>query len=311
MAASAHRPAQDRTITRALVVINPLSGRGRYADQVQAHRALARDVLAAHDIDADIRPTSAAGDAHRSAQEAASSGCGLVVVWGGDGTVNEAASALVHTGIPLAIVPAGSGNGLAADLGIPFQPRAALAVAARGRTVAIDAGQIADCFFFNMAGIGIDAIIAARFAERGLRRRGPLGYLTLSAAELLRYRAKTYTLTIDAESVEHTAMLVAIANGRQYGNRVLIAPGARLDDGLLEVVVVEQLSMIGIAWRLPSLFRGTLGPGRGITMRAAQGLRVEASGTIPFHVDGEPRAGMDQLIAQIHPGALLVRVPSR
>jgi len=138
-------------------------------------------------------------------------------------------------------VPAGSGNGLASDLGIPSDPHAALTLAAAGRTLAIDAGQVDDCLFFNIAGIGIDAVIAARFAERGLRRRGLAGYLTLSGAELMRYRSQVYTLTLDGEPAEQRAMLVAVANGRQYGNRLFIAPGAQLDDGLFEVVVVEEL----------------------------------------------------------------------
>ena len=294
-------------MTRAVVVINPLSGHGRYESQIQSHAALAREVLAAHDIDAIVRPTAAAGDARAFAQQAVEDGCNLVIAWGGDGTVNEAASALVGTGIPLGIVPAGSGNGLAWDLNLPFEPRAALTLAARGRTQPIDAGQVDDSLFFNIAGVGIDAVIAARFAERGLRRRGPLAYLQLGSAELLRYRAQTYTLTIAGETLEHHAILVAFANGRQYGNRVSIAPGAKIDDGLLEVVIVEPLSTLGIAWRLPSLFRGTLRPGRGVTMRAAATLDVKASGPIPFHVDGEPRMGSDQLSVRTHRGALLVR----
>jgi diacylglycerol kinase (ATP) len=297
-------------MTRAVVVINPLSGHGRHEHQIQAHAALARDFLATHDIDATVRPTTAAGDARAFAREAAASRCDLVIAWGGDGTVNEAASGLVHSGVPLAIVPAGSGNGLAWDLGIPFDPRAALAVAATGKTLRIDAGQVDDCLFFNIAGIGVDAVIATRFAERGLRRRGPVAYAQLSMIELARYRAQAYTLTIDGEAAEHRALLVAVANGRQYGNRVLIAPGARLDDGLLEVVIVEQLSMLAIAWRLPSLFRGTLRAGRGVTMRAAKTLRVRTAGPIPFHVDGEPRIGHDELVVQTHPGALLVRAPT-
>lgn len=104
-------------------------------------------------------------------------------------------------------------------------------------------------------------------------------------------------------------MLIAIANGRQYGNRVQIAPGARLDDGLLELVIVEQLSTLSIALRLPSLFRGTLKPGRGITMRAVRELTVRAEAAIPFHVDGEPRLGEPELTVSTIPGALLVRVP--
>jgi YegS/Rv2252/BmrU family lipid kinase len=258
-----------------------------------------------------VRPTTKAGDAHAFAREAVSEGVDLVVAWGGDGTINEAASALIHTRVPLGIVPAGSGNGLAADLRIPFSPRAALDVAAAGRTARIDVGQIDDhCYFFNIAGIGIDAVIAARFAERGMRRRGAFGYLQLSTAELLRYRCQTYQLTLDDTRYEHKALLVALANGRQYGNRLLIAPGARMDDGLLEVVVVEDMSLLNIAWRLPSLFRGTLQAGPGIAMRAAHTLQIRSAAPIPYHVDGEPRLGDTDLSVRTHPGALHVRTPA-
>jgi YegS/Rv2252/BmrU family lipid kinase len=234
-----------------------------------------------------------------------------VAVWGGDGTINEAASALVHTPVPMAIIPAGSGNGLAWDLGVPFKPQQALTLAATGDTMLIDAGEINGSFFFNIAGVGIDALIATRFAERGLRRRGPLGYLQLSTAELMRYRAQRYAITLDGRVVEHDAMLVALANGRQYGNRVCIAPGARLDDGLLEVVVVDQLSLFEIVSRLPALFRGTLCAGRGVAMHAARDVTIRASGVIPFHVDGEPRAAVDELVVRTHPRALHVRANRR
>ena len=296
-------------MTRAVVIVNPLAGRGRHESEIRAHAALATTLLRGYDVDATVRPTGGPGDANRFAREAAAAGAGLVIAWGGDGTINEAACALVHTGIPLGIVPAGSGNGLACDLGVPFDPTAALVIAATGVDFRMDAGRVQNSIFFNIAGIGVDAIIAARFAERGLRRRGPLGYLQLGVAELMRYRAQTYAFSIEDERSEHRAMLIAIANGRQYGNRVQIAPGARLDDGLLELVIVEQLSTLSIALRLPSLFRGTLKPGRGVTMRAVRELTVRAEEAIPYHVDGEPRLGESELTVSTIPGALLVRVP--
>jgi diacylglycerol kinase (ATP) len=299
-----------RAAQRAVVIINPLSGHGRYESQIGAHAALAQRILASHQIDAVVRPTTKAGDAHAFAREAMERGWDLVVAWGGDGTINEAATALIHSPVPLAIVPAGSGNGLASDLRIPFDARAALEIAATGRTMTIDAGRVDECRFFNIAGIGIDAVIAARFNERGMRKRGLLSYLQLSSAELLRYRCLQYELVVDDERVEHRAMLVAFANGRQYGNRLLIAPGARLDDGLLEVVIVERLSLLSIAWRLPSLFRGTLRTGNGVIMRAAKRLRIQSQDAIPFHVDGEPRLGGRELVVEAIPGALNVRVAS-
>jgi YegS/Rv2252/BmrU family lipid kinase len=270
--------------------------------------SLARDVLAARGIEAVVRTTSKPGDARAFAEEAVNAGLSPIIAWGGDGTVNEVATGLVHRQVPLGIVPAGSGNGLAMDLGIPFERRAALDVAASGRTIAIDAGQIADNLFFNIAGVGIDAVIAARFAERGQGQRGLAGYLQLGASELLRYRCRSYQLEIDGHLTEQRAMLVAIANGRQYGNRLLIAPGARLDDGLLEVVVVGDLSLPSIVRRLPALFRGTLTAGRGVSMQAARSLRLRAEGEVPYHVDGEPRLASRELIAGVLPKALLVNV---
>jgi len=294
---------------RAVVIVNPLSGRGRYEPQIRAHSALAADLLHSFGLTTCVRSTAAAGDAHRFARQAADEGADLVVAWGGDGTVNETAAALINSDVPLGIVPAGSGNGLAWDLGLPFEATAALTVAATGRDFVIDAGQVHDSLFFNIAGVGVDAVIAARFAERGPRRRGALGYLQLGVTELMRYRAQLYTIAIDNDRFEHRAMLLALANGRQYGNRVCIDPGARLDDGLLELVIVEELSTIAIAMRLPSLFRGTLRAGRGVTMRAVRELTVRTDAAIPFHVDGEPRVGPSEIRVSTFPRALRVRVP--
>ncbi|MGQ0734735.1 MAG: diacylglycerol/lipid kinase family protein [Acidobacteriota bacterium] len=297
-------------MTRVVVIVNPLAGRGRHAREVAADAALAEDTLRAQGADPLVRVTTQSGDARQFAAEAVGERVDLVVVWGGDGTVNEVGSALVHTGIPMAIVPAGSGNGLAADAGIPFEPRAALRVALHGASRAIDAGQIDGSYFFNIAGVGVDAVIAAQFAARGFRRRGPLAYLQLTTAALWTYRAASYTFTLDhGVPFERAALLIAIANGRQYGNRLIIAPRARLDDGRLELVIVEPPTMWGIVRRLPALFRGTLRSGGGVTMRAIESLRLHAAGEILLHVDGEPRVVRDAVMVATHPGALLIRVP--
>jgi diacylglycerol kinase (ATP) len=296
-------------MARAVVIINPLSGRGRFDAHLRAHADVATTVLARYGFDATIRITTGRGDARRFAAEAADAGVDLVVAWGGDGTVNEAACSLIRRDVPLAIVPAGSGNGLAADLQIPFVAAAALQIAATGRDFTIDAGQIHETLFFNIAGIGADAVIAARFAERGLRKRGPLAYLQIGIAELVRPRTTRYEICIDEERCEYHALMLALANGRQYGNRVYIAPGARLDDGLLELVIVEQQSALSIAMRLPSVFLGRLRPGRGVTMRAVRELTVRADTEILFHADGEPGQGPSELTVRTLERVLRVRAP--
>jgi YegS/Rv2252/BmrU family lipid kinase len=295
---------------RAVVIINPVSGRGQRAHQLAANAALASNVLGEHGYTVDVKVTTGPGDAMRLAKEAVDNAAALVVAWGGDGTVNEVASALVHTDVPLAIVPAGSGNGLALDLGVPLSVRKALTLAGSGRDFRIDAGQVDGALFFNIAGVGIDAIVAARFAQRG-RRRGALAYLQIAFDELMHRRTERYEICVEDERAEYHALLVAIANGRQYGNNVCIAPEARLDDGRLELVIVEQQSLFSIVRRLPALFLGRLKPGGGVTMRSVRELRVRAERPIPYHVDGEPRLGPQELTVSVLPGALVVRAPMK
>src|SRR4051812_36916573 len=155
-----------------VAIINPISGAG--ADPAVASRRV--DLLTAEakrrGLDADIRLTTHAGHAREIAAESAAAGVDLVIVWGGDGTLNEAGAGLLGSATAIGLVPAGSGNGLAAALGVPRDPLEALALAFDGATRTIDAGMIAGRPFFNIAGVGFDARIAKLFNQRGGRRGG-------------------------------------------------------------------------------------------------------------------------------------------
>ena len=201
-------------------------------------------------------PTSASRPARRmridSRSEAVAANVDLVVAWGGDGTVNGAASGVAGTGIPLAIIPGGSGNGLARDLLIPFNPTAAFTIAATGATRAIDAGDLHGSLFFNVAGVGFDARIADRLAEPGARR-GLLGYIFATVSELRGYEPGRYSIhdvydvdgkALVADITDRPALFIALANSRQYGSGAQIAPRALLDDGMMEIVVVEPQSAL-------------------------------------------------------------------
>jgi YegS/Rv2252/BmrU family lipid kinase len=293
---------------RAVVIINPIAGPGRRRT-LDRCAGIARSVLSTHGYSAEVVVTESPTDASRFARDAVSSGADLVVAWGGDGTINGAGSALAGTALPLGIVPGGSGNGLARDLGLPREPARALAVAATGRERAIDAGDLHGSLFFNIAGIGLDAEIAARIAAPGARR-GLSGYIITTVQELRRYEPQVYSIRIDDSSVvERRALLVALANSRQYGNGAKIAPHARLDDGAIDLVVVEGHTMWSVVSRLPAFFRGTLEDGPGLLMRRATQLSISAERPIRFHVDGEPRSGPETVTLRVHPGALRVRVP--
>ena len=303
---------------RALVVINPIAGKGR-ARSMGACIDLAKSVLADHGCEADVRVTTGPGDAARFSAEGVAAKVDLVIAWGGDGTINGAATGVTASGIPLGIVAGGSGNGLARDLRLPFDPRAALTIAAAGATRAIDAGDLHGSLFFNVAGVGFDALIAHRLAQPGARR-GLIGYIFATVGELRGYQPGRYSIdevydhdgkALVADIIDRPALFVALANSRQYGSGAQIAPRALLDDGMMEIVVVEPQSGLNMLRQLPAFFRGTLTEGPGLVMRSAASMELASPNPIHFHVDGEPRLGPTRIALKTRRAVLSVRVPPR
>ena len=274
----------------------------------RAERAAA--LIAARGLDAEVFMTERPGHARELATAALNRGVTTVVAWGGDGTVNEVASILAFREATLAIVPSGSGNGLATELLIPQDPDGAFEAAFEGRDCRIDAGELDSRLFFNVAGIGLDARVAHRFAADGLGRRGFLRYLEIAAQELFTFKSEFHTIVTDGTSIRVDALIIAIANARQYGNGALIAPDARLNDGRLDVVVVEGRSPLAALIHAPRLFMGQVAKVRGVTQRAAQEIEVTSAGPMVYHVDGEPFIGGASIAARSRPGALRVMVPA-
>lgn len=287
------------------VIINPVAGgpRPSAAARVQA----AKDALARAGERGDVVVTERPGHARELAAAAARDGARLVIAWGGDGTLNEVASALAFGDVALGIVPAGSGNGLARELGVPTNADRAFAHALRATPRAIDAGEIEGRLFVNTAGMGFDAHIASRFALRG-QRRGFLGYASVTAQLLASYAPLEYRITAGGVTRKVRAVLVTLANSAQFGNGARIAPEARVDDGFLDLVVVEEASRLGTVAALPRLFNGTVARVRGCRIDRVAEVTVETDRPMTFHVDGEPLAGGTSLRARVRPGALLTAI---
>jgi len=262
-------------------------------------------------LDAEVFVTERQGHARELAQVALRRGATRFVAWGGDGTVNEVASAIVHTDASLAIVPSGSGNGLARELGIPLDAERAFRVALEGRARVMDAGELDGHLFFNIAGFGVDARVAHRFATGGLVRRGVARYLELAAQEIFADEPVELCITTSGSTRRILPLVVAIANSRQYGSGAIIAPNARIDDGKLDLIVVDHRSSwmaLMQAWRL---FSGTLGQVPGVSM--TQEIAVDLSSSVPlvYHVDGEPHVGGLSANVRVHPSALRVMTARR
>ena len=290
-----------------VAIINPISGAG--ADPASAARrvALVRAEAERRGLRADIHLTERAGHARELAAASAAAGADLVIVWGGDGTINEAGAGLLGSATAIGLVPAGSGNGLANVLAVPRDPLTALAVAFDGSTRTIDAGLMAGRPFFNIAGIGFDARIAKLFNERGGGRRGGWPYVVIGVREGCRYRGADYHLKLDGETQHVRALLIAFANGREYGNGAQIAPQAELDDGLLDATVVGECRVMARFWHARHMAMGTAHLAPNVSITRITHAIVETEGPMEFHVDGEPGVAQGPIEVQMLPGALKVR----
>ena len=289
------------------VIINPVSG-GARPGTAQTRAAAAAAILERHGETAVVSITERPGHAHDLAQAAVAGGVRLVIAWGGDGTINEVASALAFGEVPLGIIPAGSGNGLAAELGVDLRPELAIARALRATPSRIDMGALGGRLFINLAGIGIDAHVASQFNLPANVGRGFVNYLRLGVGAIVSYVPAWYTITTADVRLSVRAVLVVVANSVQYGNGAKIAPGARLDDGELDLVVVEERWRIATFCRTPRLFTGSLARAGGCSIRRIREATIECDEPMIFHVDGEPILGGTRLDARVHPGALKICV---
>ena len=289
------------------VIINPVAGNAT-PDRARRFAEVAAAALSTIGEPSDIFVTERPGHARELASGAVARGVRLVFAWGGDGTVNEVGIALAFGPAALGIVPSGSGNGLARSLGIARRPEQALAEAVAAPPRRVDIGELGGRRFLNAAGVGFDAVVARAFARRTGRSGGWWGYACVAARELLTYQPQTYRITCPGHVETRRALLVTLANSPQYGNGVRIAPGARVDDGWLDLVTVDARSTARILWSAPRLLTGGIGRVAGVTISRIGTATIEGAGPLLFHVDGEVVQGGDRLEARVHPAALAVCV---
>jgi diacylglycerol kinase (ATP) len=289
-------------------IFNPWSGRNRRRPRLASDLAT---FVAAHQLDAAIVFTECPGHATELARAALADGCERIVAVGGDGTMNEIAQALVGSPAALALVPCGSGNGLALHLGLPTQPRRSLEllVDATARVVAIDTGTANGHPFFNAMGLGFDAEISRRFNR--LTRRGLPAYARTGLAAFLRHRPERVTIS-DSNGTRETldTFIVAVANSDQYGNHAQVAPGARVDDGLLDLVAVRPPGPFGAVPLVTRLFLGTFDRSPRVWRRRGSHFVIERPAPGLIHTDGETHSTAAVVDVAVRPRSLRLLVPA-
>lgn len=291
-------------LPRIRFIINPVSGTRSKVD-VAARIKLYLDHKK---LDHDIVYTDYAGHATELAAAAAAENYYAVVAVGGDGTVNEVARSLQYTNTALAILPKGSGNGLARHLQIPLQLNNAIKMLNTAQLSQIDSGTINDMPFFTTAGIGFDAYISSVFA--GSKSRGLKTYVELIVKEVRNYRHLPVKVWINDKELVTDCFVMAFANAAQYGNNAYIAPLADIRDGLLDVCLIRQLDVVKALNLSYCMLTKQLANAQSAEYFKTTLVRLETEQPMMFHADGEYKGKASQFNVKLNPLALRVLIPA-
>lgn len=287
---------------RICFIHNPVSGPrklARFEDQVRQNLDLDK-------YDFTIRETGSPKDAMRLASAAVKDKYDIVVAVGGDGTINEVIQGIDQSDVILGIIPGGSGNGLARHLELPLEPEKAIQLINKLNTRTIDLATINGYPFASIAGLGFDARVANKY--RKVKKRGFFGYFRVIAMEFFRYRAREFTLIFNDMVIKRRALLLSIANSNQFGYNTVIAPAAKADDGLLDVVIVKKFPVGELPRIIGLLFTGKIDQSAYIESFKTKEIFIIRKRGKRVNIDGEAVKMGKEIFVRILPGKIKVIV---
>ncbi len=287
-------------------IINPTAGKGSGAALADRVNAFFRG----RGIHYEIALTKHKGHGLELSRRALIAGFSDIVAAGGDGTIREAAEPIIGKAVTLGILPYGSGNGLARNLGIPLRQEEALKGLLEWTPRKIDVGLANGHPFFCAAGVGLDAEVARVFNTRLAGRRGILPYVYHAALTFFRYSPAAVTVTMNGRRYDFSPVIAAVLNGQQYGGGARIAPDACIDDGLLNLVVVKKTGILKTLLAVPDLFNGKLLRHKDlITTDIDNIIKIDFPPGASYHLDGEDFTGDGTLKITVLHQALSVKAP--
>ena len=208
-----------------LFILNPISGKQKDPFKIIN---MVESVFSQSNHQFEFAFTTHGGDAKKISENAVKEKFDIIVAAGGDGTINEVASGLIHSESALGIIPLGSGNGIARSYRIPLSIKESIEFLCNPKIVGVDVGQADSHFFLGVCGMGYDAIVGKKFQEFG--RRGPLPYFLIGVKEFLQYNPEEFILQFNDQSISISPLLITVSNTEQYGNGAIISPGANPQD---------------------------------------------------------------------------------
>ena len=266
---------------KILFIINPISGVGK---QKKVETAIDKD-LDKSIFDYEVVYTQFAHHATQISKTAAQNGFSIVVAVGGDGSINDCVRGLAGTDVSLAIIPAGSGNGLARSMKIGLRIKDAIKVINARKSVCIDTISLNDTLYASIAGMGFDALVAKEFAKS--RSRGFNSYFQIVAIHYPLYKPHKYRLEIDGTRHKTKALCICFANSNQFGYNTLIAPSASFTDGYMDVICVKKIPLAFLPFVASLLFTRRFEHSKYVTAFKAKEVKVINEGTIPLNLDGD------------------------
>ena len=281
--------------------INPISGTKNKDALLQLIEKKTRE----QKIPFQVLHTNASGDYYYLKEKIQKEGITDIIICGGDGSVNQVAGSLLGIRINIGIIPMGSGNGLAFAAGIPSKAAKALDIIFNGKASYIDGFYINESFSCMLCGLGFDAQVAHDFSIHP--SRGLTTYVKLTIRNFIKARFYPFTITANNTTIQTNALFISIANSNQFGNNFTIAPKASLNDGLLDIVVVNKMNKLKMLFYIlkqirvgkAELISGKKIQHQGIQYFQAKNIVIENPSVAPLHIDGEPAETSTELNIKI------------
>ncbi|NOK58159.1 MAG: hypothetical protein GFH25_541210n5 [Chloroflexi bacterium AL-N10] len=295
----------SETQTHALVIYNPAAGQ-RSNLKRNLHDACA--FWRSHGWHVDLQPTTAPGHGTHIAKAAANRGYEIIVAAGGDGTVNEVINGLAGTQAALAVLPIGTVNIWARELGIPLEPRAAAKAILHGQIRQVDLGRANERYFLLMAGVGFDAAVTAEVRSKEKRLLGVFAYALRAIQLAWRFQGVRTHVIVDGKPIHGRILMVVVGNSRLYGGFVKLTVRATINDGLLDVCVIKGKSLRGAPSRLLSIITRRYHLDSEVEYHRAQQVEIRSSRPLPVQVDGD-YIGHTPMSFEAIPGALRAVMP--
>ncbi|MFA8449339.1 MAG: diacylglycerol kinase family protein [Bacteroidales bacterium] len=288
-----------------LFIINPISGIGKQK-RIEVY---AEELIDKSKFDFDFAYTQYPGHATTIAQNASKKNIDIVVIVGGDGSLNETMKGLLGSKTALGIVPCGSGNGFARHLNIPLNPREAIKQINTSKSISVDTVSLNDKTFISIAGIGYDAYVAKKFSNT--KHRGFLGYTQVVVKSFLQYKDQDYLIKLDnKEEISTRAFFITFANSNQFGYNTIIAPMASLTDGKIDICIVKKPKFTQIPKMMRLLFTGKLNRSENVKYYQANSAYICTQNNETFvNIDGESQSTTNKINIQVHPSSINVVVP--